>query len=97
MASPPPAAVREVLSAQHGVITRTPLTSLGVSDQVIAPFVRNRTLVRLHPGTFVEAMTWLNADEERRQLMRLLGVQLQVPYDPSSTSASTTDGSSRRA
>ena len=79
MALPPPAAVRDALDAQHGVITRPQLLALGVSDRVIARLVRNRTLRRLHPGTFVDPSAWQEADQERRHLMNLLGVQLQAP------------------
>ena len=87
MALPPPAAVRDVLDEQHGVITRAQLIALGASDRVIARLVRNRTLRRLHPGTYVDASAWQEADDERRHLMRLLGVQLHAPdataYGPS--------------
>lgn len=91
MPPPLPAAVHEALSVQHGVITRAQLIELGVSDRVIARLVRNGTLRRLHPGVFVDTATWQAADDERRHLMRLLGVQLQAPdaagYSPTAAVA----------
>lgn len=70
MPRPLPSGVHDLVSAQHGVVTRAQLLRLGVSDRVVARLVRG-ALVRLHPGAFVDARYWAPADQGVRHCMRL--------------------------
>lgn len=79
MPSPLPPSVREVCAGQHGVISRSQLIGLGVSDRVIARLVRSGQLRRIHAGAFVDAEIWQQANDETRHMMRLIGVQLRAP------------------
>lgn len=79
MPRPLPSGVHDLVSAQHGVITRAQLLHLGVSDRVVARLVREGALVRLHPGAFVDARYWAPADQGVRHCMRLFATQLQTP------------------
>lgn len=72
-------AARVALDAQHGVITRQQLLSLGVSDRTISTWVRRGHLHRIFPGCFAETGPWREAPAALRHTMQLLAVQMTAP------------------
>lgn len=79
MPRPLPAPVLATIAAQHGVITRQQLLSLGASERNIGTWVRRGQLWRLSPGCFAESSHWEVAAPSLRHTMQVYGIQLITP------------------
>lgn len=65
---------RTRLQAQHGVITAAEAAACGVAREILARMVARGSLVRVHPGCFVESERMRAAGPEQRHALRAMAV-----------------------
>lgn len=72
-----------IIAAQddHGLVMRRDVVATGGDDRDLVVAVREEVLVKLRPGTFCDAKTWVAADERAKHLLLLRGVMTKARAD----------------